>query len=150
MNDASSTATLPLPRRRLPSYAAHPAARRSRRTDRALSADHSRLGDIPDHDLLSQAVAGNHDAWCTLLSRHNPMLEGIARRFRLSPSETADVCQLTWMRLLQKHHTLRDPSRLRWWLATTARREALKRVTVRTREVLGDGSTAELAPFSAL
>jgi RNA polymerase sigma factor (sigma-70 family) len=44
----------------------------------------------------------------------------------LDPAEADDVFQITFIRLSQRLSTLKDPSRVRAWLVTTARRVALK------------------------
>jgi RNA polymerase sigma factor (sigma-70 family) len=43
----------------------------------------------------------------------------------LNTSDAGDVCQLTWLRLLEHLDSIRDPARLPGWLATTCRRECL-------------------------
>src|SRR5262245_44406235 len=41
--------------------------------------------------------------------------------------EAADICQETWMRAMQKIHSLRAPARIQAWLFAIAHREFQKR-----------------------
>jgi len=63
------------------------------------------------------------------------MLWAITRGYRLSTADAADVAQTTWLRLIQNRDRLRDPSRVGAWLATTARRECLRKLRAAAREV---------------
>ena len=58
----------------------------------------------------------------------------MARECGLPSSDAADVCQATWLTLAQNLSGLREPDRLAAWLATTARREAVRVVACRHRE----------------
>ncbi|HEX6812119.1 MAG TPA: RNA polymerase sigma factor [Planctomycetota bacterium] len=46
--------------------------------------------------------------------------------------EAADICQETWMRAMQKIHSLRAPARIQAWLFAIAHREFQKRGTRRS------------------
>jgi len=76
-------------------------------------------------DLLGRAAAGDQGAWSHIVGRYAPLVWSVARSFRLSSADAADVHQATWLRLVEQLDTIRDPERLGAWLATTARREAL-------------------------
>jgi RNA polymerase sigma factor (sigma-70 family) len=54
------------------------------------------------------------------------LLWAVARAHRLHDAEAADVVQVTWLRLVEHLGRLHDPARVRFWLATTARRECLR------------------------
>jgi RNA polymerase sigma factor (sigma-70 family) len=73
-------------------------------------------------DLVARAAAGDQPAWDELVTRLEPLIRGIARRYRLSASDSDDVVQATWLALLDHISDLRDPARIPGWLATTARR----------------------------
>lgn len=75
--------------------------------------------------LVRSAADGDQLAWNDLVDRFSGLLWATCRAFRLSTSDSADVCQLTWLRLLEHLDSIRDPSRLPGWLATTCRRECL-------------------------
>lgn len=73
-------------------------------------------------------------AWTRLIEHVGPMLRGIGRSYRLSPSDVDDVVQTTWLRLHEHIHGIREPSAIVGWLATTARRESLRLLQAQLRE----------------
>jgi RNA polymerase sigma factor (sigma-70 family) len=75
--------------------------------------------------LLAGAAAGDQAAWEKLVDRYANLVWSVARSFRLSDADAADVSQATWLRLVQHLGEIRQPQRLGAWLATTTRREAL-------------------------
>jgi RNA polymerase sigma factor (sigma-70 family) len=75
--------------------------------------------------LLDAAASGDGTAWDTLVARFTGLLWATARAHRLSPADSADVVQTTWLRLVENLGRIEDPERLGGWLATTARRECL-------------------------
>ena len=76
--------------------------------------------------LVERARSGDQTAWAELVDRFTPVVWSVIRVHRLGDADAADVFQLTWLRLLDSIDTLRDPESLAGWLATTARREALR------------------------
>lgn len=76
--------------------------------------------------LVRAAAAGDQEAWDALVERYHRLVWAVVRSYRLSPSDAADVTQVTWLRLVEHLGQLRDPARVGAWLATTARREALR------------------------
>jgi RNA polymerase sigma factor (sigma-70 family) len=88
--------------------------------------------------LVAQVRAGDRAAWDELVDRYSPMLWSIARSYRLSDTDANDVLQTTWLRLLEHVDSLRIPGQVGVWLATTARREALRIVRMQQREHLSD------------
>jgi RNA polymerase sigma factor (sigma-70 family) len=95
--------------------------------------------------LIREASVGNQAAWEKIVDRFAGLVWAIARAHRLSPSEAADVAQTTWLRLVENLDRIHDPERLGGWLATTARRESLRHIRLRSREL----PTAEDALFEA-
>ncbi|HWL43640.1 MAG TPA: sigma-70 family RNA polymerase sigma factor [Ilumatobacter sp.] len=81
--------------------------------------------------LLPAALAGDRAAWDQIVRDHTRLLWWIARSHRLDDATSADVVQTVWLQLIRFGDRITDPSRLRGWLATTARREALRRTGVR-------------------
>jgi RNA polymerase sigma factor (sigma-70 family) len=75
--------------------------------------------------LLERAAGGEQSAWEQLIFRYDGFVRSVARSFRLQPADVHDVAQTTWLRLVLKLHTIRDPDRLAAWLAVTASRESL-------------------------
>lgn len=96
--------------------------------------------------LLQAARGGDARAWERLHERLDPLVRGIARSFRLSPSDVDDVAQTTWLRLLSHVDRVREPAAVAGWLVTTARRECLRVLQTPMREwptddpELGEGS----------
>lgn len=99
-------------------------------------------------DLLSRAAGGAQPAWDEIVRRYNRLVWSVVRSYRLEQSDAADAVQTTWLRLVEHLGTLHDPDRLGAWLATTARREALRLVTKRGRERF-DGADEQLASLPA-
>ena len=87
------------------------------------------------HDLVAAACAGDPQAWQEIVRRYRGMVGKVARSYRLSDSDTADVLQNTWLRALERLDTMREPERLGGWLATTARRECLAVLRRSGREI---------------
>ncbi|HEY2793828.1 MAG TPA: sigma-70 family RNA polymerase sigma factor [Micromonosporaceae bacterium] len=81
--------------------------------------------DIDPSAALASAAAGHRGAWESLVSAYAGLVWSVARSFRLSEADAADVFQGTWLRLVEHLGDIRDGSRLGGWLAMTARREAL-------------------------
>nr|WP_239029348.1 sigma-70 family RNA polymerase sigma factor [Pseudonocardia acidicola] len=63
------------------------------------------------------------------------MMWSVATGHRLGPADAAEVVQTTWLRLLENLDRIREPERVGGWLATTARREALRLLAHRAREL---------------
>jgi RNA polymerase sigma factor (sigma-70 family) len=83
------------------------------------------LVDGTNGELLAAAAAGDQHAWDALVQRHTSLLWSIARSYRLSNADAADVVQTTWLRLVEHLDKIADPERIPGWLATTARRECI-------------------------
>lgn len=96
--------------------------------------DREEARDRSNADLLRAAAAGDTDAWDVMVDRYNGLLWSIARGFRLDPASAGDVVQTTWLRLVEKLDRIADPECLPGWLATTARRECLRKVRQVQRE----------------
>lgn len=86
--------------------------------------------------VVRAAAAGDRSAWESLVDRYVGLLWAVALRHRIGESDAADVVQSTWVRLLEHIDEIRDPSRIGSWLATTARREALRVIAQRRRVIL--------------
>lgn len=95
-----------------------------------------------DVELVARCRAGDARAWETIVLRYRRLVYAIPMRTGLAPEEADDVFQNTFARLVERLDTLRDPSRLRAWLVTTARRLSLdaamrRRGLAESEEVLG-------------
>ncbi|TCC27346.1 RNA polymerase sigma factor [Kribbella speibonae] len=76
--------------------------------------------------LVAAAADGDQQAWSELVSRYAPLLVSVIRQFRLTQSETEDVAQTVWLRLVGHLDSLQEPRAMPGWIITTARREALR------------------------
>src|SRR4051794_31094466 len=79
----------------------------------------------PGSDLVRRACAHDPEAWQEIVRRYRGMVGKVARSYRLSDADTADVMQNTWLRAFERLETVREPDRLSGWPATTARRGGL-------------------------
>lgn len=97
----------------------------------------------PVSDLLRRAAERDRTAWEVLVSRFGRLVLRAGRRIGLSHADAADVAQLTWIRLLEHAHQIREPERLPAWLSSTARREAIRVAVDGKRYVLSADPTTE-------
>ncbi len=86
-------------------------------------------------DLLVLAAKGERSAWDALVGRFGQMVWSVARGFHLDEATAKDVTQTVWLKLVENIDSINDPERLPGWLATTARREALRVAKARERDV---------------
>jgi RNA polymerase sigma factor (sigma-70 family) len=91
--------------------------------------------------LVAAARRGDEQAWSALVRRFEGAIRAVARRHRLAAADQDEVVQLTWLRLVENLHAIRDPQALPGWLATTARRECFRIQQARVREVLDGDAT---------
>ncbi|HET6213266.1 MAG TPA: sigma-70 family RNA polymerase sigma factor [Micromonosporaceae bacterium] len=84
------------------------------------------MADFDAATALAGAARGDQRAWDAIVGRYSNLVWAVARSFRLSGADAADVTQATWLRLVEHLGDVRDSARLGAWLATTARREALR------------------------
>lgn len=87
-------------------------------------------------DAVRAAAAGDRAAWDRLVAGFGRLVWSIAAAHRLGPADCAEVSQTTWLRLVENLDRISRPERLGGWLATTARRESLRLLKLRGREVL--------------
>ncbi len=97
-------------------------------------------------DLIEGAARGEDAAWGEIVDRFSGLVWSTARAHRLPQAEAADVVQTTWLRLVENLDRIQDPERLGGWLATTARRECLRHIRLRGREVMVDDDASFEAP----
>ncbi len=86
-------------------------------------------------ELVALARAGDEAAWRELVALYLDLVWSVARAHSLDRCDAADVTQTTWLRLAEHLDRLREPSKVGAWLATTARRESLKVLRERRRQV---------------
>jgi RNA polymerase sigma factor (sigma-70 family) len=106
--------------------------------------------------LVRAATEGDKSAWNALVARFSGLVWSIARAHRLGAADAEDVYQTTWLRLMEHIGRIKEPDRVAGWLATTARREALKALHLGRRAApvgdldLLDGGIDEASPESAV
>jgi RNA polymerase sigma factor (sigma-70 family) len=101
-------------------------------------------------ELVLRARDGDAAAWTALVERHTETLWAVARAWRLGDADCADVVQLTWLRLVERLDTLRDPGAVGAWLVVTARREAARTARERGYEPLGATTAALPSPHDTV
>ena len=79
-----------------------------------------------DEALLLACRRGDAMAWEALINRYQRLIYTIPRRLRLDEDLCAEVFQRTFTLLWQHLDRIEQPRRVRAWLVTTARREALQ------------------------
>lgn len=77
-----------------------------------------------DIALLAACRAGDALAWDTLVRRYERLVYTVAVRNGLDVEDAADVCQSTFVALLEASDRLRNEERLASWLMTVARRQS--------------------------
>lgn len=85
--------------------------------------------------LVRAAGRGDRAAWNALVDRFASSVWAIARGHRLCHADASDVCQTTWLRLVEHLDRIEQPERVGAWLATTARRESLRIIRLSVRQV---------------
>ena len=86
--------------------------------------------------LVRRAADGDLGAWERLVDQFARLIWSITADYKLVESDAADVCQTTWLRLLEHIDRIEHPDRVGSWLAATARNECLRSLAARKRVVL--------------
>lgn len=81
-------------------------------------------GHRSDPVLVQACIAGDGEAWATLVERYNRLVYSVPRRMGMSTSDCEDVTQNVFVILHRYLGSLQDQTRLSAWLITTARRES--------------------------
>src|SRR4051812_13204422 len=85
--------------------------------------------------VVAAAAAGEDFAWELLFQRFDGVTRAVARSLRLGEQDADDMAQTTWLRLLENIEHLRSADALGAWLWVTARREGLRLLRLRGREL---------------
>jgi len=86
-------------------------------------------GEAPDRDLVAAALAAVPGAWALLVDRYRRLVYSVPLKMGCATSEAEEVFQDTFLALFEKLDTVRDRDRLAVWLAVTARRKTLNRLS---------------------
>jgi RNA polymerase sigma factor (sigma-70 family) len=84
--------------------------------------------------LVRDACDRRPGAWRELAARYEGLVHAVVGSYRLQEADFADAVQNTWLRALERLHTVRDPDSLGGWLTTVARRECLALLARSRRE----------------
>ena len=91
--------------------------------------------DLAVVDLVERARDGDQTAWDQIVERYAPLVWSLCQRYRLARADADDVGACVWLRLVEKLDTIREPAALPGWLATTTRRECLRLLQAKNREL---------------
>jgi RNA polymerase sigma factor (sigma-70 family) len=106
-------------------------------------------GGPADGELLERfAGRGEEAAFCAILRRHGPMVLGVCRRVLRDPHDADDAFQATFLLLVRKAGTLRQPHLLAAWLYGVAYRTAMKSRATSARRRQREGPVGGL-PLAA-
>jgi RNA polymerase sigma factor (sigma-70 family) len=94
--------------------------------------------EVTTAGLVAAAGQGERAAWDQLVDRYGGLVFGVARSFRLSTADAADVSQTVWLRFAEHIDRLREPERAGAWLATTTRHECMRLLRTSGRVVISD------------
>jgi RNA polymerase sigma factor (sigma-70 family) len=95
----------------------------------------------PDHELAATvraAAARDAAAFRCLVERYDRSLRAVTRFYRLDRWDADDVVQATWLQFLEHGGDLREPAAIGGWLTTTTRRQCLRTLQRRMRELPSD------------
>src|SRR6266436_1470891 len=84
-----------------------------------------RSASLPDAELVHAARRGDKRAFVEIVARHQAMVCGIALGILGDFAASEDAAQEAFLTAWRKFHDLREPERLRAWLAQVARNSAL-------------------------
>ena len=96
----------------------------------------SDIANLDTTRLMRRAANGDPAAWEGLVNKYGRLIWSITRDFKLVESDAADVFQTTWMRLIEHIDRIEHADRVGSWLASTARNECLRSLSIRRRLVL--------------
>jgi RNA polymerase sigma factor (sigma-70 family) len=89
--------------------------------------DRAALGQLNDEQLLARFFQRQEDAaFAAIVARHGPLVYGVCRRVLNDANDADDAFQATFLVLVRKGRSLRDPARLSSWLYGVAQRTAHK------------------------
>lgn len=102
---------------------------------------------LTDAALVLACREGEEAAWVELVKRYQRLVFSIPRRAGLDEAVSADVFQHVFSTLLNKLDQINDPSKVRSWLITTARRETWRISRLQTTTISIDADEQEEGSF---
>lgn len=109
---------------------------------------------LDDEQLVAACLAGDEEAWSTLLDRYSRLIYTVPLRFGFSPIIAEEIFQEVCLILLEKLATIRERHRFSTWLVTVTRRACLQRLRyqkeMQTLELVEETTFAPNTPEAAL
>jgi len=104
------------------------------------------VSGLGDGELLERFATGNDEAaFAALVAQHGPMVLGVCRRIVRDEHDVEDAFQATFMVLVKRVSSIRDPGRLGPWLHGVARRVAMRARAQAIRRRVRQGQSDELS-----
>ena len=100
-----------------------------------LTRERTQLDPEEDARLAARCLAGDAQAWESLVHRHEGLVYAIGRSYRMADDDLAEVFQDVFTALYQRLPYVRDTRTLCRWLASTAERIARATALRRRREL---------------
>src|SRR5262245_22450585 len=97
-------------------------------------ANRTTLDPAEDQRLVERCLEGEREAWEALVRRHERLVYAVARAYRLSDPDLADVFQEVFAALVRGLPRLNEPRALVRWLSSTTQRIARARALAARRE----------------
>src|SRR5262245_49655577 len=119
------------------------------RTLRRPTLPHEEAG-LTDGQLLERYVRGREEAaFAALVRRHGPLVWGVCRRVLGSHHDAEDAFQATFLVLVRKAASVRQPEQVGNWLYGVAHQTALKARTMRARRRTRERQVADMSDIEA-
>ena len=106
--------------------------------------------------LVESALSGAAEGWYGLVDRFSPMIWSISRASGLNPSDSEDVAQVVFTKLVKHLGGIRNVEALPQWVVVTTKREAWRtkalsrRTSQATEHQLDQGDTDQDDDFEQL
>ena len=102
-----------------------------------------------DAELVQKVSSGDHEAFLVLVKRYHAMVSGVSLSILRDVDASEDAAQESFLSAWEKIGSLRDPSKLRPWLAAISRNTALTHLRLKKRKGASrvlDETTKDSAP----
>jgi RNA polymerase sigma factor (sigma-70 family) len=99
-----------------------------------------------DTRLVKACLAGNEDAWSTLIDKYKALIFSIPIKYQMPPQEAADIFQSVCMELLASLPNLREPKALPAWLIQVTHHQCYRWKRHQQRVVSSDSETGMVEP----
>ena len=102
--------------------------------------------ELTDTRLVKRCLAGNEDAWSTLIDKYKALIYSIPIKYQMPPQEAADIFQSVCMELLASLPNLREPKALPSWLIQVTHHQCYRWKRHQQRVVSTDSETGMAEP----